>query len=416
MLIHHWILLGLSWTLCNADFYSETEVGKFLRHLEVIPDVIEAGPQEFLNVTYLGFIQADRGVELQPMQVRDEPYVAWNAPMTNYYTLLMIDPDAPSPQQPSAREKLHWMVLNIPGNQLIMGDVRAGYVGPTPASGSGLHRYVFLLYRQQDYTKFDFPRLPKHILTGRSKFRSMQFAKRYKLGYPVAGNVFTATWSTDVPALYNSISRGAKQKITLLETKQNISKRSKMSSSEAAECFAKHEIVPDVVPVGPNKLLKVTYGGGLVVDKGAELTPTQVKAQPNVEWDAEPEALYTLILTDPDAPSRKQPKFREWHHWLVVNIPGTQIAKGDVLSEYVGAGPPEGTGLHRYVFLLFKQKQKLSCKEPRIPKTSGDNRAKFSTTKFVGKYDLGNPVAGNCFQAKYDDYVPKLYKQLSGKK
>ncbi|EDW24300.1 GL24078 [Drosophila persimilis] len=189
-----------------------------------------------------------------------------------------------------------------------------------------------------------------------------------------------------------------------------------MSSSEAAECFAKHEIVPDVVPVGPNKLLKVTYGGGLVVDKGAELTPTQVKAQPNVEWDAEPEALYTLILTDPDAPSRKQPKFREWHHWLVVNIPGTQIAKGDVLSEYVGAGPPEGTGLHRYVFLLFKQKQKLSCKEPRIPKTSGDNRAKFSTTKFVGKYDLGNPVAGNCFQAKYDDYVPKLYKQLSGKK
>ncbi|XP_022220726.2 protein D2 [Drosophila obscura] len=189
-----------------------------------------------------------------------------------------------------------------------------------------------------------------------------------------------------------------------------------MSSSEAAECFAKHEIVPDILPVAPNELLKVTYGGDLVVDKGAELTPTQVKAHPSVEWNAEPEALYTLLLTDPDAPSRKEPKFREWHHWLVVNIPGNQIAKADVLTEYVGAGPPEGTGLHRYVFLLFKQKQKLSCKEKRIPKTSGDNRAKFSTTKFVGKYGLGNPVAGNFFQAKYDSYVPKLYKQLAGKK
>ncbi|BFF92992.1 protein D1 [Drosophila madeirensis] len=214
MLVHHWIMLCLSWTLCGANFDSETEVGKFLRHLEVIPDIIETGPQEFLNVTYLGSIEADRAVELQPMQVRDEPYVAWSAPMTNYYTLLMIDPDAPSAQQPSAREFLHWMVLNIPGNQLIMGDVRVGYVGAIPASGSGMHRYVFLLYRQRDYCKFHFPKLPKHILTGRSNFKSMEFARRYKLGYPVAGNVFTAGWSTDVPALYDSISQGAHQKET----------------------------------------------------------------------------------------------------------------------------------------------------------------------------------------------------------
>lgn len=51
-----------------------------------------------------------------------------------------------------------------------------------------------------------------------------------------------------------------------------------------------------------------------------------------------------LILSDPDAPSRKEPKFREWHHWLVGNIPGANIGGGDVLSDYVGAGPPNGTG------------------------------------------------------------------------
>lgn len=46
-------------------------------------------------------------------------------------------------------------------------------------------------------------------------------------------------------------------------------------------------------------------------------------------------------MTDPDAPSRKEPKFREWHHWLVVNIPGNDVKKGETLSEYVGSGPPK---------------------------------------------------------------------------
>jgi Phospholipid-binding protein len=50
-------------------------------------------------------------------------------------------------------------------------------------------------------------------------------------------------------------------------------------------------------------------------------------------------------LPDPDAPSRKEPKFREWHHWLVGNIPGNKLSEGETLSEYVGSGPPNGTGM-----------------------------------------------------------------------
>lgn len=85
---------------------------------------------------------------------------------------------------------------------------------------------------------------------------------------------------------------------------------------------------------------------------GNTLTPTQVQNQPNVSWDADPNALYTLIKTDPDAPSRSAPKFREWHHWLVVNIPGNSVEKGETLSQYIGCGPPDKTGLHRYVYLV----------------------------------------------------------------
>lgn len=47
-------------------------------------------------------------------------------------------------------------------------------------------------------------------------------------------------------------------------------------------------------------------------------------------------------MTDPDAPSRANPTKREWHHWLVVNIPGDNVSEGQVLSGYVGSGPPKG--------------------------------------------------------------------------
>ncbi len=35
---------------------------------------------------------------------------------------------------------------------------------------------------------------------------------------------------------------------------------------------------------------------------------------------------------------------REWHHFLVVNMTGSDITSGCVMSDYVGAGPPKGTG------------------------------------------------------------------------
>ncbi|XP_013193309.2 protein D3 isoform X2 [Amyelois transitella] len=182
--------------------------------------------------------------------------------------------------------------------------------------------------------------------------------------------------------------------------------------SKVAQSFASHGVVPDVVPVAPAALAEVKYPSGVQAQEGNELTPTQVKNQPTVSWFADPNSYYTLAMTDPDAPSRAEPTFREWHHWLVGNIPGDNVAAGDTLSAYVGSGPPQGTGLHRYVFLVYKQPSKLNFDEPRLTNTSDANRGKFSIAKFAAKYKLGDPIAGNLYQAQYDDYVPLLYKQL----
>uniref|UniRef100_A0AC35GFU5 Phosphatidylethanolamine-binding protein n=1 Tax=Panagrolaimus sp. PS1159 TaxID=55785 RepID=A0AC35GFU5_9BILA len=120
------------------------------------------------------------------------------------------------------------------------------------------------------------------------------------------------------------------------------------TSPQVSEAFARHGIIPDVLTKLSQDKLNVTFDNGL-------------KKQPhNIEWNADKNALYNLVKTDPDAPSREDPKFREYHHWLVVNIPGTNVADGETLSEYVGSGPPESTGLHRYVYLVYKQPGKIS--------------------------------------------------------
>jgi hypothetical protein len=64
------------------------------------------------------------------------------------------------------------------------------------------------------------------------------------------------------------------------------------------KAFIDEEIVPDVLKsVDDVKNLKVTYPSGVKVDLGNVLTPTNVKDQPKVEWEAEPDAFYTLLMT-----------------------------------------------------------------------------------------------------------------------
>lgn len=105
---------------------------------------------------------------------------------------------------------------------------------------------------------------------------------------------------------------------------------------------------------------------GVNVCLGNELTPSQVKDKPQVTWNAEKDAYYTLVMTDPDATSRTNPDLREIRHWLVMNIPECAIGLGDEVIEFIGSGPQKSTGLHRYVFLVYKQPNgKIIHNEPR---------------------------------------------------
>ncbi|KAL7288158.1 hypothetical protein TKK_0017819 [Trichogramma kaykai] len=169
------------------------------------------------------------------------------------------------------------------------------------------------------------------------------------------------------------------------------------------------EVIPDVIDKTPMSLLQVTFNDK-DVGFADELKPREVKDEPQLGWQLDSTKLYTLLLTDPDAPSREDKKYREVLHWAVVNIPGNDFSKGETLADYMSSGPPEGTGLHRYVFAVYEQPSKLDVDEKHIDKTRVPERLSFSSKKFTEKYNLGLIVAGNMYQAQFDDYVPELYE------
>jgi hypothetical protein len=75
---------------------------------------------------------------------------------------------------------------------------------------------------------------------------------------------------------------------------------------------------------------------------------------------------YVVTLTDPDAPSRDHPKWAEYCHWVATGTLAPALCDPkepapcapvltdlDEVVEYKPPSPPEKTGKHRYVLLVF---------------------------------------------------------------
>lgn len=67
----------------------------------------------------------------------------------------MIDPDAPTPDDPKFAYWRHWVVSKIPanGSGVESGKTLTQYLAPGPKDDSKPHRYLFLLYREPDELK-----------------------------------------------------------------------------------------------------------------------------------------------------------------------------------------------------------------------------------------------------------------------
>jgi hypothetical protein len=73
-----------------------------------------------------------------------------------------------------------------------------------------------------------------------------------------------------------------------------------MASSDAIPFPAAASRVVD--EFAPACALRVSFGD-VEVAEGAELTPTQCVVRPTIAFEGDKEKLYTIVLSDPDAPS-----------------------------------------------------------------------------------------------------------------
>ncbi|CDJ61102.1 phosphatidylethanolamine-binding protein, putative [Eimeria maxima] len=116
------------------------------------------------------------------------------------------------------------------------------------------------------------------------------------------------------------------------------------------DCAAleRSRIVPDVIT------LKVSFDGH-TAGWGSEVAVHQTQNPPVVLISSKPSTntRFVLALTDPDAPSSDDPVYREWAHWVAISSTNRFDASSDSPLPYRPPTPPKGTGLHRYVLLLF---------------------------------------------------------------
>ncbi|XP_009772008.1 protein VERNALIZATION 3 [Nicotiana tabacum] len=139
----------------------------------------------------------------------------------------------------------------------------------------------------------------------------------------------------------------------------------------------------------------VVYNNRMQVYNGCGLRPSQIVHQPRVDVGGDDlRTFYTLVMVDPDAPTPSNPNQREYLHWLVTNIPATTGAHfGNEIIQY--ESPRPSLGIHRYIFVLFRQLTRDVVNAPDII----DSRENFNTRDFARFYDLNSPVAAMYFNS-----------------
>lgn len=159
----------------------------------------------------------------------------------------------------------------------------------------------------------------------------------------------------------------------------------------AVDILYEHRVITDVIKsqfFKPWGMFAVEYYPGAPVAMGNDMPPSMTSKKPRFSFTADPNGrspsvsdsdLFTVVMTDPDAPSSTDRKWSEFCHYVVSDLEvyddttryqnpedtgeaatrpsylSVELVRGNVLVDYMGPAPPEDTGKHRYVFLLYKQ-------------------------------------------------------------
>jgi len=145
-------------------------------------------PKGLVNLNYDIHICVHMGTELTPDETVYPPTISYpgeGISAGKFHTLLLLDAEL---------NKLHWMVMNIPGAKVHNGTIVTAYASPNPAENTGNHRYILLVMEQPSLINEDSVTEYKTESSCQTRelpsFDFTRFQENLNLSEPVAANYF----------------------------------------------------------------------------------------------------------------------------------------------------------------------------------------------------------------------------------
>ncbi|KAJ3908400.1 phosphatidylethanolamine-binding protein [Lentinula edodes] len=209
----------------------------------LVPELLATfDPSSILTINFDGVGDLSPGQALTQDQVAPTPTIQITAAnssvdLTGNFTLAMVDADIVGADESNITR--HWLENSVVVSNGEVSNSSAtaitSYAGPAPASGSGPHRYVVILYQQP--SSFSPPSEFSQPNLGVSKFDLNGYVKDSQLGLIVAANYFTVevgTSTTSVSATSAVQSSTLASISTGTETSGSAAASSTSSASNAA--------------------------------------------------------------------------------------------------------------------------------------------------------------------------------------
>ncbi|XP_071958955.1 large ribosomal subunit protein mL38-like [Antedon mediterranea] len=184
-------------------------IREIAKHFNIYKDLFDGA--EFLswvimNIRYKGeedsIIPVYWGNVVTPFETKESPSISYESNDDDWWTILLTNPDG-NLHKPDT-EVLHWLVTNVPGESVNNGQVIYDYLQPFPPKGTGYHRFVYVLFKQEG--KFDLseqmqlPCCNSHSRT----FSTLEFYKRYQdIITPAGVNFFQCRWDRSVTTVFH---------------------------------------------------------------------------------------------------------------------------------------------------------------------------------------------------------------------
>jgi phosphatidylethanolamine-binding protein len=190
----------------------------------------------------------------------------------------------------------------------------------------------------------------------------------------------------------------------------------------------KADIIDDVVNDFEPKCFLAPYYGKKhrSVTLGNAIKPSKTQIRPSLKIycpDIQSTHGLTIVLTDPDAPSRSNPEWAEFCHWIgIIPVPDQEFLEmsmasgaekelvectsslslvtdiGNNVAADKPPGPPPKTGYHRYVFLLL-QGDNTNLTAPKDRKNWGTGKERHGVRDWAKKEGL-EVIGANFFISK----------------